>query len=104
LCLLGDSRTLEHNALPKDDFDDEELEAYAEECARLAALEVLVEIPEEDLLQLSNHYFQLSYAEEVGSSFDPGVEDMDVWESFMRGNAIRPQCCVINWYLNPFFR
>lgn len=34
------------------DWDDEELEAYAEECARQAALDDLADIPEEELFNL----------------------------------------------------
>lgn len=36
------------------DFLDEELEAYAEECERQAALDDLADIPEEELFHLSD--------------------------------------------------
>ncbi|XP_006463779.1 hypothetical protein AGABI2DRAFT_187264 [Agaricus bisporus var. bisporus H97] len=51
--LIQDNR--QQNVIPEeniDDFDDDELEAYAEECARQAALDEWADIPEEDLFQL----------------------------------------------------
>jgi hypothetical protein len=69
---LGNTRTPHQDVLPEDDFDDEELEAYAEECARQAALDEWTDIPEEDLFQLPSDLDDIP--EE-----DPKVgDDMDV--------------------------
>jgi hypothetical protein len=34
-----------------------------------------------------DHQFRLSYAEEVGSSFDPNIEDVNEWENLIQGKA-----------------
>lgn len=31
------------------------------------------------------HSYRLSYQQDVGSSFDPDMEDMDEWERFLKG-------------------
>ncbi|KAG6379884.1 hypothetical protein JVT61DRAFT_10446 [Boletus reticuloceps] len=40
------------------------------------------------------HSYRVSYAFEVGSSFDPDMEDPSAWENELRGKSRRPTCCV----------
>lgn len=42
------------------------------------------------------HSYRLSYQQEVGSSFDPDMEDMDEWERFLKG--LIPSSCSC-WFI-----
>ena len=42
----------------------------------------------------TRHAYRLSYSLEVGSSFDPDLEDVDAWESELRGTSLFALHCI----------
>jgi len=53
------------------DLEDEELEAYAEECARQAAVEEFADIPEEE-------FFHFSDIDDIHDEHQKPISDMDI--------------------------
>ncbi|KAG6813900.1 hypothetical protein H0H92_005749 [Tricholoma furcatifolium] len=66
-------RSLDEEELTPEDLDDEELEAYAEECVRRAALADFEDLPEEELFSLSD-VEDLAHPSSLHDALDDDIE------------------------------
>ncbi|KAI5997286.1 hypothetical protein F5J12DRAFT_906995 [Pisolithus orientalis] len=68
-------------------YFDDEMDCDAEETDEDVLQDELFRRIVESANHRARHAFRLSYSLEVGSSFDPDLEDVSVWESELRGSV-----------------